>query len=220
MFLEKTSLLLVGVVALLSACSGESIEEQIHTHLEEAVTLEEGFKSQQSEITALEKQEQEIYSQIIDLGMDDLDEITKLSQDALVIIDERKEELIIEKESIASAQEEFQSIEELIEGIEEEALKTKGEEMFQTMTSRYAAYEELYAAYTDSLELEKELYTMLQDEELEQEALNEHIAKINESYETILAANDQFNEHTIAYNELKKEFYEAADMNVTFEEET
>ena len=219
MFLKKTSLLLVGVVALLSACSGESVEEQIHTHLEETVTLEEGFKSQQGEITDLEKQEQEIYSQIIDLGMDDLDEITKLSQDALTIIDERKEELIIEKESIASAQEEFQSIEELIEGIEEEALKSKGKEMYETMMSRYAAYEELYAAYMDSLEFEKELYTMLQDEELEQEALNEHIAKINESYETILAANDQFNKHTIAYNELKKEFYEAADMNVSFEEE-
>ena len=219
MFLKRTSLLLVGIVALLSACSGESVEEKIHTHLEEAVILEEGFKSQQSEITALEKQEQEIYSQIIDLGMDDLDEITKLSQDALAIIDEREEELNIEKESITNAQEEFQSIEELIEGIEEEAVKTKGEEMFQTMMSRYAAYEELYAAYTESLGFEKELYTMLQDEELEQGVLNEHIAKINESYETILAANDQFNEHTIAYNELKKEFYEAADMNVTFEEE-
>ena len=219
MSLKKISLLLIGFIVLLSACSSESVEEQIHTHLEEAVTLEEGFKSQQSEITALEKQEQEIYSQIIDLGMDDLDEITKLSEDALTIIDEREEKLNIEKESIASAQEEFQSIEELIEGIEEEAVKTTGEEMFQTMMSRYAAYEELYAAYTESLGFEKELYTMLQDEELEQEALNEHIAKINESYETILAANDQFNEHTIAYNELKKEFYEAANMNVTFEEE-
>lgn len=220
MALKKLPLLFFGIIFILSACSGESVEEKIHTHLEEAVTLEEDFKAQQSEITDLEKQEQEIYKQIIDLGMDELDKIIELSEEAITIINERKEKLDIEKESITKAEEEFQSIESLLDDLEEETVKTKAEEMFQTMINRYNSYEELYNAYTESLEYEKELYTMLQEKELEQETLNEQIAKINESYEEILSANDQFNEHTIAYNELKQEFYEAANINVTYSEET
>lgn len=217
--MKKIALLLIGITFIISACSGESTEEQIHIHLEEAVTLEADFKAQQSEITALEKKEQEIYSQIIDLTMEEFDEITKLSQDALAVIDERKEKLNIERDSIVSAKEEFQSIEKLITDLEEETVKAKGEEMYETMMKRYAAYEELYTAYTKSLDLERELYTTLQEEEVEQEFLNEQIADINESYNSILVANDQFNEHTIAYNELKKEFYEAAKIDVTFNEE-
>ncbi|MBN6206068.1 YkyA family protein [Ralstonia pickettii] len=218
MALRKISLSLFALILLLVACSGESAEEKIHTHLEEAVTLEEDFKAQQTEITALEEQEQELYSQIIQLGMEDFEEITKLSKEAQSIIDQRAEKINLEKESIHKAKEEFQTIEELLADLEEETVKTKGEEMYQTMMERYATYDELNDAYTASLDLEKELYGLLQEEEVEREALNEHIEKINTSYETILAANEQFNELTVAYNDLKQEFYDAAQMTVTTEE--
>lgn len=218
MLRRKISLLLVAFIFILSACSSVSVEEQIHTHLEEAVVLEDDFKSQQSEITDLEKREQEIYSQIIDLGMDDFDEITKLAQDAEVLINEREEKLNLEQESIGKAQAEFELIEDLISELEEATVKEKGEEMYHTMIERYTTYDELYSAYTTSLKLEKELYEMLQQEEIEQETLNEHIEKINSSYETILSSNDTFNELTIEYNNLKKEFYDAAEIEVSLEE--
>lgn len=217
MALRKVSFLLIAFIFILSACSGESAEEKIHTHLEEAVTLEEDFKAQQSEITALEEQEQELYSQIIQLGMEDFEEITKLSQEAQTIVSERAEKINIEQESIHKAKEEFQSIEELIADLEEESVKSKGEEMYQTMMDRYGTYDELNEAYTTSLDLEKKLYEMLQQKEVEREALNEHIEKINASYETILTANEQFNELTVAYNDLKQEFYDASQLTVTEE---
>ncbi len=218
MSLRKITALLFALLLLLAACSGESAEEKIHTHLEETVTLEEDFKAQQTEITALEEQEQELYSQIIELGMDDFEEITKLSKKAQSIIDERADKINLEQESIHNAKEEFETIEELITNLEEEKVKTKGEEMYQTMMERYATYDELNDAYTASLDLEKELYGLLQQEDAERETLNEHIEKINASYETILDANEQFNELTVAYNDLKQEFYDAAQLTVTTEE--
>ena len=216
---KKTVLMFGLLLIVLSACSSESTEEKIHTHLEETVVLEQEFEAQQSEITELEKQEQEIYAQVIDLGMDDFEEITKLSQDAIALIEERKEKIDVESESIQAAKEEFQSIEALLDDLEEGDAQTKGEEMYQTMMDRYDTYDDLYEAYKQSLDLETELYTLLQDEEVEQEVLNEQIEKINETYEQILTANDTFNELTVGYNELKQAFYEAANMEVTFEEE-
>lgn len=218
--LWKKRILIFGLLLIiLSACSSESTEEKIHTHLEETVLLEQEFEAQQSEITELEKQEQEIYAKVIDLGMDDFEEITQLSQDAITIIEERGEKIDTERESINGAKEEFQSIEALLEDLEEGDAQTKGEEMYQTMMERYDTYDELYEAYKESLNLETELYTLLQEEEVEQDELNEQIEKINEKYEQILTANDAFNELTVEYNNLKQDFYEAANMEVTFEEE-
>lgn len=218
----KKGLLLLGVclIVILAACSGESAEEQIHNHLEEAVALEEDFESQQSAITELEQQEQEIYSKITDLGMDELDEIQQLSQQAIDAINERAEKIEVERESIAASEEEFNKISDLIPELESEDVKAKAEEMQEVMQNRYSAYDTLYEEYTASMELEKELYTMLQEEELEQADVTEQINQINESYQAVLDANEQFNNLTVEYNALKQEFYELAELNVEYEENT
>ncbi|MBP1968250.1 hypothetical protein J2Z83_000342 [Virgibacillus natechei] len=204
--------------AILSACSGESTEEQLHNHLEEAVVLEEGFEQQQNEITELERQEQELYSEVIELNMEEFDQIQEISQEAIGIIDQRSEVMELEKESIDASQEEFNNISDLIDDIEEEAVREKIEDMYTVMSDRYSAYDNLYEAYMISLELERELYTMLQQEDIEQEDLTEQITAINDSYQDVLEANDQFNEGTIEYNALKQEFYELSDINVEYEE--
>nr|WP_245831814.1 YkyA family protein [Oceanobacillus senegalensis] len=59
---------------------------------------------------------------------------------------------------------------------------------------------------------------MLQREDLKQEELTDHINKINDSYQKVLDANKEFNQYTVEYNELKKEFYQAAGLEVTFDE--
>ncbi|SHG24190.1 YkyA family protein [Ornithinibacillus halophilus] len=215
---KKTAIALtISMAAILTAC-GESVDTEIYNHLEEAVTLEEGYEEQQETIAKLEKQEQEIYSQIIELGIDDFDQIKELSKEALAIIAERQEKIDIEKESIDSAREEFLNTESLITEIEEEKAKETAEKMYQTMEERYNAYDDLYQAYSDSLSLEEELYTMLQSEDIKQEEITEHIQKVNSSYQTVIEANNQFNEYTVQYNDLKKEYYEIADINVSYSE--
>jgi DNA repair exonuclease SbcCD ATPase subunit len=216
--MKKTILTIIaGSFALLSACSGESTEEQIHSHLEEAVAQEAEFEEQQGQITDLEQREQELYSEIIQLSMDEFEQIQTLSQEALEVIDERSDKISQERESIESSQETFQMTEELIAELDE-GIQAKGEEMYNVMGNRYAAYYDLFDTYVNSLELERELYEMLQQEDTEQEALNEQINSINESYQSVLGFNEQFNEYTVEYNDLKQEFYNEADINVTYEE--
>lgn len=211
-------ILIISFIALLSACGGESAEEKIHNHLEKAVSLEADFEEQQGEITKLEKQEQKLYSQIIDLGMDEFEKIKELSQKAVKVIDQRKEKIKVEKESIEASKEEFNKIKKPIGNLEEQDVKDKAEAIYKLMNNRYKAYDDLYKAYTKSLELEKELYNMLQKEELEQEDLTAQITSINETYEKVFDANDKFNEDTVAYNDLKKDFYKVAEINVTYDD--
>ncbi|MBY7143778.1 YkyA family protein [Virgibacillus sp. NKC19-3] len=218
--LKKSIIVLaISLSIVLAACSGESAEQQLHNHLEEAVSLEEEFEQQQEEIINLEKQEQELYKEIIELDADELDQIQENSQQAINTVDQRSDKIELEKESIDASQEEFNEVSGLIEDLEEET-KAKAEEMYQIMENRYSAYNDLYDAYTQSLELERELYSMLQEEDLEQEALSDHINTVNEGYQQVLEANEQFNEYTVEYNALKQEFYELAGLDVEYEENT
>ncbi len=202
----------------LAACSGSSTKEKIYDHLEKAVTLEDAFEKQQDTIVDLEKKEQELYGKIIDLGMDDFDKIKDLSQQAIETIEKRSNKVDVEKESITASKEEFMKIEDLIDELEDKDIKDKAKKMYDVMMKRYQAYDSLNKAYTTSLKLEKELYTMLQKEDIEQEALTEHITKINDSYQEVLEANKAFNTHTTKYNKLKQEFYKAADIEVEYED--
>lgn len=208
-----------STILLLSACSDASAKDEIYNHLEEAVALEETFEAQQEPIIELEKQEQKLYDQIIDLGMDEFDKIKKLSQEAITIIDERSDKIKVEKESIDQSKEEFKKIQDLIEKLEQEEVTNKASEMYDIMMNRYEAYSNLYNNYSESLTLEKELYELLQKEDAEEDELTDKIATINESYEKVMKANENFNTETAAYNELKKEFYEAAGIDAEFEEE-
>src|SRR5699024_3664668 len=113
---------------------------------------------------------------------------------------------------------EFEKTDQLIDKLEDEKAQDKGKEMYDVMMERYKSYENLYEAYTKSLKLEKELYTMLQQEDVEQEDLTNHITKINDSYEKVLEIKKKINEETKKYNEMKKEFYNAADIKVEYED--
>lgn len=206
---------MLGMVLLLAGC-GNSPETQIYNHLEEAVKLEEGFQEQQDEITTLEQEEQELYKQIIELGIEELDQIKEYAERALESIEKRDERINLEKESLDASRAEFEQSNELIEEIKDEDVKEKALTMYNTMINRFEAYDKLNQTYNESLELEKQLYEMLQREDLEQEALQEHVEKVNLKYQEVIEANSLFNDYTSEYNDLKKDFYEVAEINVKY----
>jgi len=210
---------MVLIFIILSACSGTSPQEKIYEHLEKAVSLEEGFEEQQDEITALEKQEQQIYSQIIELDMSEFEQVKELSQEAIDIIKQRSDKITLEQESISASREEFEKIDDLINDLKEEEVRDKAEELYKVMIERYEAYDVLHDAYIRSLEEEEKLYTLLQNEDVSEEELKDQIAEINNTYQEVIDGNEQFNTNTVTYNELKKEFYEIADINVTYDED-
>ncbi|HEX6595257.1 MAG TPA: YkyA family protein [Bacillota bacterium] len=200
------TLMMLLVIFVFTAC-GRSTEEKIYNHLEEAVLLEGEFKEQQKPISKLEKKEQEIYEEIISLDTDEFADIENLSEQAMQIIDERREKLELEKESIENSQKEFLKIEDLIGQIEDQTSKSIANELFETMSSRYEEYTTLNDLYKQTLELEEDLYKMLKDEEAEQEDVEKKIKEINEGIEDIIEANENFNTYTSKYNTLKKKLY-------------
>ncbi|GIO26009.1 YkyA family protein [Ornithinibacillus bavariensis] len=206
-----------GILLFLVGC-GDSPETQIYNHLEEAVHLEDGFKKQQDEIAGLEKKEQDIYKEIIELGIDELDKIKQLSQEAITSIDKRSEKIKLERESLDQAKEEFEKTKDVIDKLKDTEVKKEATTLYDTMEKRYDAYQTLNKVYNESIDLEKELYEMLQIEDLQQEDLQAHIEKLNVKYQEVINANDSFNELTTKYNELKKDFYKIANINVKYVE--
>ncbi|TMN23442.1 YkyA family protein [Lentibacillus cibarius] len=216
----KKSLIIMAVtlVVILSACSGTSASEQIYNHLEKAVELEETFEKQQNPIVALEQKEQEIYNKIIELSMDEYDKMKELSEEAIANIEKREKKIGLEKESMQASKKEFMKMEDELADLEDKSVRKKADKLNTVMSDRYDAYMKLHEAYSKSLSLEKELYTMLQDKELEQKSLSNHIEELNKAYEKVIETNEKFNELTNKYNELKKDFYEAAEINVKYED--
>ncbi|WP_080874886.1 YkyA family protein [Oceanobacillus timonensis] len=212
--------IIISSLFIIAACSSKSSEEQIHDHLEEAIQLEEGYETQQQEIQELEQQEQEIYSQIVELDMDQFDEIQQLSEEAVSVVDQKQEKLEEEKESIESSEEEFSEIESIISDLEDENVQQDAETMYDVMGERYTTYYDLNDTYQASVDQEKELYEMLQLEELEQDEVTNHLEALNENYESIIALNGEFNQLTADYNEAKRTFYEDSDLNVNYNDDS
>ena len=216
----KTSVIAFLVLSIAVACNkGPSPEEELFTILEKVVVLEEPFQEQQAPLVELEQKETKIYDQIISLGMKEFDQIVSLSEEALSILEERESRIEKEYESIQASKKQFGLVKNSIDNIGDLELKEEANRLFNIMNNRYSAYEELYNSYTESLELDRQLYEMFQNENLTIDELEEQIKKSNESYDEIIQANDQFNTYTEQYNEAKVAFYKNADLDVVFEEE-
>nr|WP_245345333.1 YkyA family protein [Halobacillus andaensis] len=210
--------LLAAATFLMVACSSQSPEEQMYEHMEEAVSLEENFREQQEPLQELEQEEEEIYNQIIEMDSEDMENIQELSAEAGSIVEERKERIDTEKESIDEAKEEFDEVKSLVDELESEEAQDKANELIDTMDNRYEAYQDLYDAYQTALGLDSELYEMMQEEDLTKEDLQSKVDEINDSYNEVIEANEVFNQYTTDYNEMKKEFYDAAELDVNYEE--
>ncbi|GAF14660.1 LOW QUALITY PROTEIN: lipoprotein [Bacillus sp. JCM 19045] len=217
--MSKKSLLTVFACStlLLAAC-GQTATETIYDHLEEAAEIEnEVFNEQQQPLIDAEEKEAELYQQIVELDMDSFDEIVSLSDEALASVEERRELIASEKESIEDGYSEFEKAVSNFEELEEEELTNRANEMQEAMDNRYESYQALYTVYERSLDLDQQLYDMLKDEELDVDTLTAHIEETNGVYQERDEATNQFNEYTDAYNDAKEAFYEASDLEVRFE---
>nr|WP_239585267.1 YkyA family protein [Amphibacillus cookii] len=202
---------------LLVACSGQSTEEAMYEHMEEAVRLEGDFVDQQQPLGELEQKEQDIYQEISELGMDEYEEIRTLAEQAIASIEERRE--LTEKEiaSIEASKNEFEQIEPLIADLEDEALQETAHEMVEKMEERYQAFLVLHEAYQSSLDYDIALYELLMKEDLEEPEFTEQVDQVNNQYQEVIDANHAFNEATDDFNEKKREFYDQSDLNITYE---
>ncbi|MFC4320349.1 YkyA family protein [Litchfieldia salsa] len=214
----KTVFISVLLLIIAGCSNGPTPEEEIYAVLEDVVKLEESFKEQQNPLVELEQKEKELYDEIIALSMKDFDKIVTLSKEAQSLVEERKERIDTEYESIKESKLKFDTVLESIGKLENEDLEQDAMELVDLMTNRYNSYDELYESYNEAVQFDKELYVLFQDKELEIENLQEQIDTINKSYDKVIAANEKFNDYTESYNQAKIKFYENAGLEVVYED--
>lgn len=208
----KVKAVLSGFMLLALTACGVSPEQTVQAHLEEAVNLEETFVKQQEPIIAAEEAERERFEEMIELGLSEMDEIETLAEEAAAFVDEREERMDTERESLTQAYNEVGEGAVYVQEIDDEKIQAMAAAVIGVMEQRYEAHGALYEAYMDGVQLDRELYEMLMDEDLAYEDLEAHVDAINDTYETVDHHKETFNEFTSTFNEKKEEFYQTAGL--------
>lgn len=207
--------MLAAMTVLLSACGGEP-SEKIHNNLEKSVEIESKAGEKQDAIIKLEKKEKVIYDKLIALGDKDMKDIQKLSDDAITNIDKRKDLIDEEKDSMDESKKNFEEIKGQIDKLETDKEKSRAKKMYKTMENRFSIYNKLNKAYLKSLTEEKKMYKLLAQKDATHEQVSSQIKEVNTTYEKLIETNKDFNAKTKAYNDEKKAFYQATDLDVSY----
>ena len=218
--LKKLRIVLLGSVlaVAIAGCSSKTPEEESYDLLEELASIEQGYEEQHEPLQKLEAEDNEIYAQIIELGMKEMDEIKTLSDEAITGIEEREELMKKEKESINESRERFGDFDGLIEELSDKKAQTEAAALQKIMKQRYDDYDQLYDLYLASLAEEKKLYELFKDEKATKEQFETQIESVNKTYTELSEANAQFNEQTEKYNNKKISFYNLAGIEVDSEQ--
>ncbi|MBE7128628.1 YkyA family protein [Bacillus mycoides] len=206
----------VGVlsVGLLSGCFGEKPEENLHTAFEAAATQEKSLVEDTKKLEQLEKQGQELYSQILQEGKEHNEAVTKKIEQATTNVDEREKVLKNERELLEKAQKETKSVQSNIEKLEDKKLQKQAKAVEESYKNRYDAFQKMNENYTKALATEKELYEKLKVKETKLKEIGENVKTVNELNMETQKAKEQFNTHTKEYNDNKLAFYKDAQIKI------
>jgi len=156
---------------------------------------------------------------MIELAKDEDEQWNEYIDEAMGVQEERTHIIELEKEMMEDSKEAFDESHEWIEKIDDDETKKIGLELTEVMDERFATYDELYELYVETLANEQALYELYKSETIDEEAIKQKVDDINTSYEELMSVNERFNHETEAYNSMKKTFYEALDLDITFEED-
>lgn len=201
-------------VGLLSGCFGEKPEENLHTSFEAAATQEKSLVEDTKKLEQLEKQGQELYSQILQEGKEHNEAVTKKIEQATTNVDEREKVLKNERELLEKAQKETKSVQSNIEKLEDKKLQKQAKAVEESYKNRYDAFQKMNENYTKALATEKELYEKLKVKETKLKEIGENVKTVNELNVETQKAKEQFNTHTKEYNDNKLAFYKDAQIKI------
>nr|WP_251047818.1 YkyA family protein [Planococcus sp. ISL-109] len=195
---------LTGIL-FLSACSGTSTEEQLNDILESTFEEEADYRDVQGELQSREQNEHQLFESMMALTKEQQAEVEEIAQEAIASAEERLELLETERQSMQSAAEQFQSMDQLIEEAEEESLQSDLMALKERMEERFAKHREFTDAYQSLTEHQSELYAMVAEKDMDLETLQAKTNEVNEQNELVQEAVTAFNEQTEQFNELKSD---------------
>ncbi|HDR7353711.1 TPA: YkyA family protein [Bacillus wiedmannii] len=201
-------------VGLLTGCFGEKPEENLYTAFEAAATQEKSLVDEAKKLEKLEKDGQELYSQILQEGKDHNDAVMKKIEQATANVDDREKVLKNEKEMLEKAQKETKSVQGNIEKLEDKKLQKQAKAVEESYKNRYDAFQKMNENYTKALATEKELYEKLKVKETKLKEIGEKVKAVNELTVEAQKSKEQFNNFTKEYNDSKLAFYKDAEIKM------
>ena len=201
-------------VGLLTGCFGEKPEESLYTAFETAATQEKSLVDEAKKLEKLEKEGQELYSQILQEGKDHNDAVMKKIEQATANVDDREKVLKNEKEMLEKAHKETKSVQGNIEKLEDKKLQKQAKAVGESYQNRYDAFQKMNENYTKALATEKELYEKLKVKETKLKEIGEKVKAVNELTVEAQKSKEQFNNFTKEYNDSKLAFYKDAEIKI------
>ncbi|PGB58711.1 YkyA family protein [Bacillus toyonensis] len=214
MLYRKLAFITVLSVTLLSGCLGQIPEEKLYVAFESATKQEKTMFEDTKKLAELEKQGQELYTQITIEGKENNQVVKEKLDQAIANINDRKKVLEKEKATLENAQNEVKSVDKYIKKLEDKKLQEQAEKVQDMYKNRAESFNKLHDDYKKSLQLEQELYKMLQAKDEKLKSINEKVKMLNQSYEQILSNKDIFNKCTNEYNQKKLAFYKQANIKI------
>lgn len=207
---------LVGAlsVGVLTGCFGEKPEENLYTAFETAATQEKSLVDEAKKLEDLEKQGQELYSQILQEGKEHNDAVMKKIEQATANVADREKVLKNEKEMLEKAQKETKSVQSNIEKLEDKKVQKQAKAVEESYKKRYDAFQKMNENYTKALATEKELYEQLKVKETKLKEIGEKVKTFNELNGEAQKSKEQFNNYTKEYNDSKLAFYKDAQIKI------
>ncbi|MHA2890515.1 YkyA family protein [Bacillus cereus] len=207
---------LVGglLIALLSGCMGAKPQENLYVAFENGAKQEKTLFDDAKQVEKLERQGQELYTQIINEGKEHNEMVLKKIEQAIANVDEREKVLGNEKDSLEKAQKQTNSVQNYVDKIEDKKLQKQANKIEESYKNRYEAFQKMNENYTKSLKIEKELYEKLRDKETQLKEIGEKVKAVNILNEEIQKENEKFNQYTKEYNEGKLAFYKEAKIKI------
>ncbi|MBM7643867.1 putative transcriptional regulator [Scopulibacillus daqui] len=218
-YIAPVSFIALGIFVLSGCGFADKDVKKIYGYLEKSANIEQNLNDMQKVLINNQKKENNIYNKILNLKLGDGNQIESLSNQADKLNDKCEEILKEEKKMIDRSYEYYKKAEPLLNHLDKDDLKAKADNVSKTASRRYEMFGRLYRAYIDNINLNKNLYTLLHEKNLDQSAYKNQIDEINKKSEEISKLRDTFNHYTTAYNEAKIQLYNAGHLNVKYDDQ-
>jgi chromosome segregation ATPase len=201
--------LVLSSILVLSGCNfGPSVEEQLSDALSDMNAAEKEYRDAQSELSKLEKSEQQLFTGIMELTQEQKEELETKVAELEKLLEQRLVHIDQEESSMKKAMELLKSFDSIIEQAEGD-MKSHFEELKKAVGDRYDLHSAVVTEYKELANLQKELYEMLVTEGVELSQLKEKVGEVNAQNETVQSTINSFNEATIIVNGLKDDIFES-----------
>lgn len=207
--MRRISALMLGLVFILTACNDEIDElETFYVKFQETLDVESEISDISEDFNRLENRRGQIQE---DLSTAERSELSDMSESLAENTAERLELINQEESVMEESRAVAEASEALVEDISNEDYRQQAEALISAADDRYAKHEELMEAFKSVLSGEEELFEYLQDEDLNQDDIDDHINTLNEEYEGLSVLQEEYTTATDRLNEVKNEVYAILD---------